>query len=73
MPGPVACPVCGADGTSAANEVIARALAAAPVTAPRPTGLVLDTEKGSAAAMSAPKGAPRLRTAKPTGNKIPEA
>ena len=28
MPSPVACPVCGADGTGAANEIIARSLAA---------------------------------------------
>jgi hypothetical protein len=28
MPSPVACPVCGADGTAAANEIIARTLTA---------------------------------------------
>jgi len=28
MPSPVACPVCAADGTGAANEIIARSLAA---------------------------------------------
>ncbi|HET7624086.1 MAG TPA: hypothetical protein VFM25_02385 [Verrucomicrobiae bacterium] len=36
MPSPVACPVCGADGTAAANEIIARNMpppAAAPVSA----------------------------------------
>jgi hypothetical protein len=34
MPVPVACPVCGADGTAAANEIIARNLPAPPPTAP---------------------------------------
>ena len=65
MPWPVACPVCGADGTVVANEVIAESLAAAPAQ------LALDTSKGSAASIPAPTGALRLRTAKPTGNKIP--
>ena len=63
MPSPVACPVCGADGTVAANEAISQALSAA-----APAQLVLDTSKGSAASIPAPTGAPRLRTAKPTGN-----
>lgn len=35
MPTPVACPVCGADGTAAANEFISRQLAAVPA-APGP-------------------------------------
>jgi len=30
MPSPVACPVCGADGTAAANQVITQSLAAQP-------------------------------------------
>jgi hypothetical protein len=30
MPSPVACPVCGADGTAVANEIIAQTLAAQP-------------------------------------------
>ncbi len=34
MPAAVACPVCGTDGTAAANEVIARSLAAQPAPAP---------------------------------------
>jgi hypothetical protein len=34
MPSAVACPACGADGTAAANECIAQALAAAPPPAP---------------------------------------
>ena len=33
MPMPVACPVCGADGTAAANEIIARSLPAQPAAA----------------------------------------
>src|SRR5258705_1690543 len=33
MPAPVKCPVCGADGTLAANELIAQALRAQPVAA----------------------------------------
>ena len=34
MPSPVACPVCGADGTGAANQIIAQALPAPPAPAP---------------------------------------
>lgn len=34
MPMPVACPVCGADGTAAANEIIAQSLPARPAAAP---------------------------------------
>ena len=40
MPGPVACPVCGADGTAAANEIIAQSLSAQPVVAAKPAGVV---------------------------------
>ena len=36
MPSAVACPVCGADGTSAANEAISQSLAAQPAVAPAP-------------------------------------
>jgi hypothetical protein len=73
MPSPVACPVCGADGTEAANGAITQALAAAPVATAAPAGLVLDPMAGSAASMSAPAGPPRLRTARATGNEIPGA
>ncbi len=34
MPSPVACPACGADGTAAANEIIAQNLPAQPAPAP---------------------------------------
>ena len=34
MPSPIACPVCGADGTAAANQIIAQALPAQPAPAP---------------------------------------
>jgi hypothetical protein len=34
VPSPVACPVCGVDGTAAANEIIAQALAAQPIPSP---------------------------------------
>ena len=73
MPSPVACPVCGADGTAVANGAIAQSLAAAPVEAPAPAALVLDTSRGSSASMATPTGGPRLRTAKPTGNELPAA
>jgi len=49
MPTTVACPACGADGTAAANECIAQALAAAPEPPP-PGGLRL---QGPAAAQIA--------------------
>jgi uncharacterized membrane protein YphA (DoxX/SURF4 family) len=41
MPSPVACPSCGADGTAAANGIIAQALAAQPAAAPM-VGIALD-------------------------------
>jgi hypothetical protein len=34
MPSPVACPVCGADGTAAANQIMAQTLASQPAPAP---------------------------------------
>ncbi len=34
MPSPVACPVCGVDGTAAANQIIAQVLAAQPAPVP---------------------------------------
>ena len=34
MPSPIACPVCGADGTAAANQIIAQSLPPPPVAAP---------------------------------------
>ena len=52
MASSVACPSCGADGTVAANEIIARALAAQPTAAPAP-GVRLRPET-AAVAPSAP-------------------
>lgn len=36
MPATVQCPICKADGTAAANEILARTLPPAPVAAPAP-------------------------------------
>lgn len=57
MPSPVACPVCGADGTLVANEVIAQALAVVP-TPPSPTALraVPAPAPETVAAPPAPRG-----------------
>jgi hypothetical protein len=57
MPSAVACPVCGADGTGAANAYIAQCIAAAPAaTAPRrePLQVALAERPESAAAPAAP-------------------
>jgi hypothetical protein len=62
MPQPVKCPVCGADGTAAANEIIARTLPP-----PRPAGLGTHRPPGiSAPAAAAPAipGKPNLTTSK---------
>jgi hypothetical protein len=40
MPSPVACPVCGADGTAAANDFIAQSLPAPAAVAAAPAGVV---------------------------------
>jgi len=40
MPAEVACPICGADGTAAANEIIARTLYAQAAAAPAPVATV---------------------------------
>jgi hypothetical protein len=59
----VACPVCGADGTAAANEVIARTLTAqTPPVAPG-SGLRLST--ATAAPPLTPSPMPSLATARP--------
>jgi hypothetical protein len=52
MPSPVACPVCGADGTAAANELIARNSPPAPPPTPS-TGTKLSTPAHSAVPSSA--------------------
>jgi hypothetical protein len=53
----VACPVCGVDGTAAANEIIAQTLAAQPAVAPPPprvAGLAPRTAPGRAEAPTRP-------------------
>jgi hypothetical protein len=59
MPSPVACPVCGADGTAAANQVIAQHLPAQPAPAP---GLRIP---GRSAAPAQPPPPPRATAAAP--------
>lgn len=55
MPSPVACPACGADGTAAANEIIAQSLSPSspPSPAPQPT-------QGGVVVMSGREGAATL-------------
>jgi hypothetical protein len=64
MPSPVACPGCGADGTAAANEVIARALAAQPTVA---TSGRIKLRMQAPAASSVPPVAPSVAS---PGNSI---
>ena len=65
MPAPVACPVCGIDGTGAANDYIAQSLATAAASAPgapvRITGLPPSVHKAAPAvpAAAAAAAAPR--------------
>jgi len=59
MPSAVACPVCGADGTAAANAAIAQSLAARPPVAARPVGILLS------APTPAPSAAPALSAPPP--------
>jgi hypothetical protein len=68
MPAPVACPVCGADGTAAANDFLAQRLAAPVVVAAAPGGAVRVRTVASApsvrvAAPTAPAGPAAPRTA----------
>jgi hypothetical protein len=65
MASPVACPVCGADGTAAANEFIARSLAAPVAGAAVPTGRVHVRAVASAppVRIAAPAAAAATRTA----------
>lgn len=80
MPQPVKCPVCGADGTAAANEIIARTLPpprppaglgihpppgiSAPATAHMPPPLPTAPSRTAAAAAPAIPGKPNLTTTK---------
>jgi len=66
MGAPVACPVCGADGTAAANNLIAQSLAA-PVAATPATGVrVRVVPKAPAPHVAAPTG-PAVATARRVG------
>jgi hypothetical protein len=53
MPAPVACPVCGADGTAVANEIIAQTLAAQPAVV-RPAVAAIRPAASSPAAQPGP-------------------
>jgi hypothetical protein len=55
MPAPVACPVCGTDGTVAANDIIAQSMAAQPAPAALATGgaTVVTMSGGQGAALLA--------------------
>jgi len=57
MPSPVACPVCGADGMAAANQIIAQKLAAQPTRAAAsvaPPALAVPTATAAAATDDGP-------------------
>jgi hypothetical protein len=61
MPQRIACPVCGADGTASANEIIARSQAVPPP--PRPAPSLAPAPAPSLAPAPVPVGAARLQTA----------
>ena len=63
MPSPVACPVCGADGTAAANAVIAQTLAARPSVVPA----VAPAVRPAAVPQAAPKPSRSLPTPQTAG------
>jgi hypothetical protein len=73
MPGAVACPVCGADGTSAADSVIAQSLAAQAAVAAAPVGVARLRPATAVASMALPSPAsPALRpAASRVGVKLP--
>jgi len=57
IPSPVACPACGADGTDAANEIIAQS----PITiAPSHAPLRVSTHKGASTQPRRPTGVPQM-------------
>jgi hypothetical protein len=75
---PVACPVCGADGTAAANEVIAQSLAARPITIPAAhvplhVAPALSAESQGSAAAPVQPVAPRRVTRLPGQVERPQA
>src|SRR5262245_59129334 len=66
MPSAVACPVCGADGTAAANEIIARTLTASSQAAPPPAVRMRMPVVGTSSASTAPALVPEaVATAAP--------
>jgi tetratricopeptide (TPR) repeat protein len=66
MPGHIQCPVCGVDGTNAANEIITRTLAAQ---APVKTGLRVSAESPAPPARTAPIPSPVQANYKPRRKK----
>src|SRR5215471_8858980 len=65
MPSPVGCPVCGADGTAAANQVIAQSLASQPAVAAAPAP-ALRVSTAPAPKAAAPDDGPLLKAPLPT-------
>ena len=65
MPSPVACPVCGADGTAAANQIIAQTLAARPAVVAPAAPPVYRTVTPAATPPVAPRPAPPRPSAQP--------
>lgn len=65
MPSAVACPVCGADGTAAANQVIAQSLTAQPVLAAAPAS-ALRVATAAPTRATAPDDGPLLKAPLPT-------
>lgn len=59
----VACPVCGTDGTAAANEIIARTLAASPAAAPAPGTRLRTVATAAPAGAASPPPLPTRPTA----------
>lgn len=57
---PVNCPVCGVDGTAAANEIIARSLPAPPANSPPPTGTRMRVAVAATPTPVSPQSSPTL-------------
>ncbi len=70
MSSPVACPVCGADGTGAANEAIAQSLAT-PVVMATPPGAVRVRATASAPALHVAATAPAVAAAPRPTSRLP--
>src|SRR6266545_8071134 len=67
MPAAVACPVCGVDGTAAANAVIAQSMPATPTVALAPVGSARLRTVAAAASVHPVTSGPPARTAAPRG------